>query len=127
MSPATKMPRCELMYRSSRATLPRGVVVDVQQIQPRAVLGPDEAEGEEHEVGGDLPLGPLDLGERAVDHLDLVQDQRPHSTVAVVDEPLGVDAEEPVAALLVGGGDLVHHRELRPRVGRCPAPPAAAA
>jgi hypothetical protein len=54
----------------------------------------------------------------AVDEFHFVEPQRPHPTVAVVEELLGVDAVQALAALLVSRGDLVGHRELRPRIVR---------
>ena len=63
-----------------------------------------------------LALRAVDLDEAALAQLDLVDQQRPHVAVAVVDEALGVDAEDALAALLVGRRYAVDQAPLRPRV-----------
>ena len=116
MSPATNTPGTELMYRPSRATLPRSSNVTPSCSSHVSLLRPDEAHRQEDEVGRQLAIAALDLLEATVDHLHVVQQQGAHPAVAVVDEPLGVDAEHAVTALLVRRRDAIHEAPLRPRV-----------
>ena len=51
-------------------------------------------------------------------HLDLVGEQPAHVAGFVAEEALGVDAEDALAAFLVGGRHAVDHRPLRPGVVR---------
>ena len=99
----------------------RGSSSTSELVEQAARLRAEEAHGEQHELGRDLAVGALDLLEAAVLHLHLVEAQRADVAVVVAEEALGVHGVDAVAALLVGGGDLVAHRVGGPRVGVGPA------
>ena len=117
MSPATNTPGTLVMNAASRATLPRASKATPRSVEPAAPLRADEAHRQQHELARQLEVGALDLLEAAVDHLDLVRPQRAHVAVVVADEALGVDREDPLAALFVGRRRALHQRPRRPRVG----------
>src|SRR3954447_17270645 len=77
-----------------------------------------EAHGQGHQLGGDLALRARLRGQLAVDELDLAEVQPLDVAVLVALEVGRRDGVDPLAALLVRGGDLVEHREGRPRLVR---------
>ena len=72
----------------------------------RPCSGPTKPIARSTSSAGSSRSVPSTFCEPAVDHLDLVEPQRPHVAVAVAEEALGVDAVHPLAALLVGRRDL---------------------
>ncbi len=79
--------------------------------------GPTKPIARKTKSAGISPAGALPGTESALVRLDVDQLQRPHPTVAVVDEALGRDGEDPLATLLVRARDAVGHRVRRPRLG----------
>ena len=117
-SPATKTPGTEDVVGHVARDVAALVEVDAELLDQARLLRAGEAHREEHQLGRDLALGALDLGELAAleDHVD--QAQRPDVAVLVAEELLGGHGVDPLAALLVGRGDAERHRVRRPRLAR---------
>ena len=97
-----------------------GIEVDAEPLCQGSLLRTGESHGEEHQVRPEHLLAALDgleghptVGEGLLDPVGPESGQ-----VAVLAEEFGgVDGEDPLASLLVCGGDPVEHRPGRPRVG----------
>ena len=105
--------------------VPRDVTARVElepelRDQPVLLVGTREAHRQRHQLGGDLPLGTRLLRQLAVHELDLDEVQPLDVAVLVALEVGGGDGVDPIATLLVRGGDLVEHRERRPGLARVP-------
>ncbi len=94
-------PATEVLYAASRAMLPRSSRSTPSCSTRPGLLRAGEAHREQHQLGRDLALGALDLGEPAVLEHHLDQAQRPHVAVLVAEELLrrdGVDAASPASS-----------------------------
>ena len=91
------------------------VEVDAELLHQARPLRAEEAHGQQDELGGDLPLGALDLLEAPAAELHL-DELTPRTRPSLAEELLGGHGVHALAALLVGGGDAEEHRVGRPRL-----------
>src|SRR5690606_20619462 len=86
------------------------VQLDTELLDDAVSLRADEAHRKKDELRRQLTLGPLDGHERTVLEPDLADLESPHVAVLVAEDRGGADRIQPIASLLVRGGDPEDHR-----------------